>query len=140
MRAWVTIVILLAWFCLAMPAHAEKRLALVIGNDSYQHIDALRKARADAKSYADPLREKGFSVEDRYDLGIVDMRAAVVQVLVAPDFQEQVAGPPPLRLDLDARHVAWAGRDEQIAEAALALLLPAPQPALRPIPMRRPIR
>jgi hypothetical protein len=55
MRAWVTIVILLAWFCLAMPAHAEKRLALVIGNDSYQHIDKLLKAKADAKGYADLL-------------------------------------------------------------------------------------
>jgi uncharacterized protein YraI len=77
MRAWVTIVILLAWFCLAMPAHAEKRLALVIGNDSYQHIDKLLKAKADAKGYADLLREKGFSVEDRYDLGYDDMEAAV---------------------------------------------------------------
>src|ERR1700678_2269560 len=77
MRAWVTIQILLAWFCLAMPAYAEKRLALVIGNDSYQHIDKLLKAKADAKGYADLLREKGFSVEDRYDLGFDDMEAAV---------------------------------------------------------------
>ena len=68
---------LLAWLCVAGSALAEKRLALVIGNDAYQHIDRLQKARADAKSYADLLREKGFSVEDRYDLGIVDMQAAV---------------------------------------------------------------
>jgi hypothetical protein len=39
----------------------------------------LRKARADAKSYADLLREKGFSVEDRYDLGFVDMQGAVAE-------------------------------------------------------------
>src|SRR5271168_788265 len=77
MRAWVTILILLAWFCLAIPAQAEKRLALVIGNDSYQHIDKLLKAKADAKGYADLLREKGFSVEDRYDLGFDEMEAAV---------------------------------------------------------------
>jgi hypothetical protein len=75
MRAFLAV--LLAWLCSAGSALAENRLALVIGNDSYQHIDALRKARADAKSYADLLREKGFSVEDRYDLGIVDMQAAV---------------------------------------------------------------
>src|SRR5271169_738485 len=68
---------LLAWLCVAESALAEKRLALVIGNDAYQHIDALQKARADAKSYPDLLREKGFSVEDRYDLGFDDMEAAV---------------------------------------------------------------
>src|SRR5271170_3880562 len=77
MWAWVTILILPAWFCLAMPAHAEKRLALVIGNDSYQHIDKLLKAKADAKGYADLLREKGFSVVDRFDLGFDDMEAAI---------------------------------------------------------------
>ena len=75
MRVWIAV--LLAWLCFGGSALAEKKLALVIGNDAYQHIDALRKARADAKSYADLLREKGFSVEDRYDLGIVDMQAAV---------------------------------------------------------------
>ena len=75
MRAFIAV--LLAWLCFAGSALAENRLALVIGNDAYQHIDALRKARADAKSYADLLREKGFSVEDRYDLGFDDMEAAV---------------------------------------------------------------
>ena len=75
MRVWIAV--LLAWLCCVGSAFAEKKLALVIGNDSYQHIDALRKARADAKSYADLLREKGFSVEDRYDLGFDDMEAAV---------------------------------------------------------------
>src|ERR1700683_4946576 len=75
MRAWI--VSLLAWLYLSGSGLAEQRLALVIGNDSYQHIDRLQKARADAKSYADLLREKGFSVEDRYDLGFDDMEAAV---------------------------------------------------------------
>ena len=70
---------LLAWLCVAGSALAEKRLALVIGNDAYQHIDALQKARADAKSYADLLREKRFSVEDRYDLGFIDMQGAVAE-------------------------------------------------------------
>ena len=73
----VGIAVLLAWLGFAGSALAEKRLALVIGNDGYQHIDRLQKARADAKSYADLLREKGFSVEDRYDLGFDEMEAAV---------------------------------------------------------------
>jgi hypothetical protein len=37
----------------------------------------LQKARADAKSYADLLREKGFSVTACYDLGFDDMEAVV---------------------------------------------------------------
>jgi hypothetical protein len=57
-RAWV--VVLLAWICLAASARAENRLALVIANDNYQHIDKLEKAKADAKAYAAVLREKGF--------------------------------------------------------------------------------
>ena len=61
------------WLGFAGFALAKNRLALVIGNDAYQHIDALQKARADAKSYADLLREKGFSVTARYDLGFHDM-------------------------------------------------------------------
>jgi Caspase domain/WD domain, G-beta repeat len=75
MRIWIAV--LLAWLGFAGSALAEKRLALVIGNASYQHIDRLQMARADAKGYADLLREKGFVVEDRYDLGIVDMQTAV---------------------------------------------------------------
>ena len=77
MRAWIAV--LLAWLCFGGSALAEKRLALVIGNNSYQHIDRLQKARADAKSYADLLREKGFAVEDRYDLGHDEMQGAVAE-------------------------------------------------------------
>ena len=40
---------------LAAPAHAA-RLALVIGNDSYRHIDPLQNARADAKAMASGAR------------------------------------------------------------------------------------
>ena len=58
MRAWI--VVLLAWLCLATQALAENRLALVIGNDDYQHIDKLQKAEADAKAYASVLRRRGF--------------------------------------------------------------------------------
>jgi uncharacterized caspase-like protein len=70
-RAWI--VVLLAWICLAAAARAENRLALVIGNDDYRHIDKLQKAVADAKAYAAVLREKGFSVQEGYDLSILDM-------------------------------------------------------------------
>jgi hypothetical protein len=77
MRLWIAV--LLSWLLLATPAFAENRLALVIGNNGYQHIDALQKARADAKSYADLLREKGYSVSEGYDLGSLEMQRAVAQ-------------------------------------------------------------
>ena len=72
MRVWVAV--LLAWLC---GVRAREKQARTIGNDAYQRIDALQKARADAKSYADLLREKGFSVTARYDLGLHDMEAVV---------------------------------------------------------------
>ncbi len=37
----------------ASSAVAEKRLALVIGNDTYEHVTPLKKATADAKAYRD---------------------------------------------------------------------------------------
>jgi Alpha/beta hydrolase of unknown function (DUF900)/Caspase domain len=77
MRAWIAF--LLAWLCPASSALAENRLALVIGNGDYQHIAALEKAKADAKSYADLLREKGYSVQEGYDLGFIEMVGAVAR-------------------------------------------------------------
>jgi formylglycine-generating enzyme required for sulfatase activity len=54
-----------------------RRVALVIGNDEYQHIDKLQKAKADANAYAAVLREKGFLVQEGYDLSMLDMSSAV---------------------------------------------------------------
>lgn len=59
------------------PALAENRLALVIGNDRYEHIEPLRKAVADAKGYAAVLREKDYRVSEGYDLKTLDIDAAV---------------------------------------------------------------
>jgi len=47
---------------LAMPARAEKRVALVIGNDGYQNIWPLKKATGDARTIAEALRGLGFKV------------------------------------------------------------------------------
>ena len=79
MRSWIAV--LISWLFLATSALAENRLALVIGNDGYKHIAVLQKARADAKSYAGLLREKGYSVQEGYDLGFLDMQAAVAQFI-----------------------------------------------------------
>src|SRR5436190_462680 len=45
---------------LATTAIAQRRVALVIGNDQYQNLPILQKAVADARRYADLLKAKGF--------------------------------------------------------------------------------
>jgi uncharacterized caspase-like protein len=55
---------LVAWSLLApaQPAHAEKRVALVIGNNDYKHVPKLQKAVNDARTMGDTLKQLGFSV------------------------------------------------------------------------------
>jgi hypothetical protein len=47
---------------LATPAHAEKRVALVIGNNDYKNVPKLQKAVNDARTMGDTLKQLGFSV------------------------------------------------------------------------------
>ena len=46
----------------ALNAQAEKRVALVIGNDNYQNVPRLQKAANDAKTMGDTLKKLGFTV------------------------------------------------------------------------------
>ena len=46
-----------------------KRIALVIGNDGYQKVDALKNARNDARLMAATLKKAGFEVTEVTDLG-----------------------------------------------------------------------
>jgi len=54
--------IALALALLGGPAAAESRLALVIGNDSYQNVEPLKKAGNDARAVAQSLGRIGFTV------------------------------------------------------------------------------
>jgi len=47
---------------LAVPAHAEKRVALLIGNNDYKNVPKLQKAVNDARTMGDTLKRLGFSV------------------------------------------------------------------------------
>ena len=47
---------------LAAPAHAEKRVALVIGNNDYRNVPKLQKAVNDARTMGDTLKQLGFTV------------------------------------------------------------------------------
>ena len=72
----------------ASGAAAERRIALIIGNDAYQNLQPLRKAVADALSYAEVLREKGFDkVLVETDLTRSDMDIAIASFLdeIGPD-------------------------------------------------------
>ena len=51
-----------ALLTLAQPAHAEKRVALVIGNNDYKNVPKLQKAVNDARTMGDTLKQLGFTV------------------------------------------------------------------------------
>jgi uncharacterized caspase-like protein len=60
------------------PAHAGKRVALVIGNSAYQNVAALPNPANDAAAIADMLRKASFDlVTARQDLRSQDMRRAL---------------------------------------------------------------
>ncbi|MDB5577701.1 MAG: peptidase caspase catalytic subunit p20 [Bradyrhizobium sp.] len=46
----------------AAPAYAEKRVALVVGNNDYRNVPKLQKAVNDARTMGDTLKQLGFSV------------------------------------------------------------------------------
>ena len=66
---------LLVW--LAAPVQAARRLALVIGNDSYQNVQQLKNARSDAKAIAAELKAVGFDVTLKQDLNQKMMKSAL---------------------------------------------------------------
>src|SRR6201991_2962679 len=51
-----------AWMVSAAPAQAEKRVALVIGNNDYRNVPRLQKAVNDARTMGDTLKQLGVSV------------------------------------------------------------------------------
>ncbi len=50
------------FLALAEPAHAAKRVALVIGNNDYRNVPKLQKAVNDARTMGETLKRLGFSV------------------------------------------------------------------------------
>ena len=73
MRRWW---LLLGLLLLALPAAAQPRLALVIGNQNYTQVRKLENSLADARAMATALRERGFEVSEHHDLDRVRMLAA----------------------------------------------------------------
>jgi hypothetical protein len=60
---WIALTnIAVALLLSAAPAQAEKRVALVIGNNDYRYVPKLQKAVNDARTMGDTLKQLGFSV------------------------------------------------------------------------------
>ena len=62
-----------------MPASAANRVALVIGNDTYDSVPVLQKARNDADAMSATLTQLGFDVIVAKDVGRRAMSRALVQ-------------------------------------------------------------
>src|SRR5256884_7339613 len=69
MKIWLSLRAALAWslvawslLALAQPAHAEKRVALVVGNNDYKNVPKLQKAVNDARAMGETLKQLGFRV------------------------------------------------------------------------------
>jgi hypothetical protein len=67
-RIVLTLFVLFALPFVAQSVHAEKRIALVIGNNDYQEVPKLQKAVGDAKAIAEKLSKLGFKVTLALDL------------------------------------------------------------------------
>jgi uncharacterized caspase-like protein len=63
--------------CAVTPCHAEKRVALVIGNATYRHADRLTNPVNDARGMRDALAALGFDVTYGEDLDLKALRQRV---------------------------------------------------------------
>ena len=62
-----------------VPALAQTRVALVIGNSAYRHVPALPNPRNDASDVAASLERLGFAVRRIDDAGFEQMRRALLE-------------------------------------------------------------
>jgi hypothetical protein len=126
---WCT-ALLWAWgLVLAIgPSSADaRRVALVIGNDSYQNAQVLSNARSDAKAVAKALEVAGFSVTLKQDLTLKSMKEALRA------FKAEVAGGDEALFYFSGHGVQFEGSnylipvdviaqsEEQVADDSVAL-------------------
>jgi uncharacterized caspase-like protein len=103
MRRWLpSFLTALSLLLVACPVHAEKRVALTIGNSSYKNASQLPNPANDAVAVAALLKSAGFDVvESRGDLGLTQMRRAL------RDFSDLAA-------DADIAVVFYAGHGMEV--------------------------
>ena len=99
-RSLFKVVIPAALLLCSVPAWAENRMALVIGQSAYKSVPALPNPANDAKAMTQLLTDSGFEVSSAADLTQNEMRTAV------SDFAGKVAakGPDTVALVFYAGH------------------------------------
>lgn len=79
MRRMLVCAVLLLWSSVSLAAPSDRKVALVIGNGNYTGTSPLPNPPADAKLMAQSLRDVGFEVIEKVDLGRRDMLRAIVE-------------------------------------------------------------
>src|SRR5690348_15140765 len=74
---FLSVLIVGIWLCCG-PAFAGKRVALVIGNSAYQHVNRLSNPANDSESVSATLKNAGFDVVDlQQNLKVAALRKAL---------------------------------------------------------------
>jgi len=82
-RLILSLLLLTGWCLTATCAFAEKRVALIIGNSSYEKVARLPNPANDAALITETFKSAGFdSVDLRRDLKVGDMRRALRDFLL----------------------------------------------------------
>jgi uncharacterized caspase-like protein len=130
------------WMALlgVVPGHADKRVALVIGNSAYRNAASLANPTHDAAAMADFFKSAHFDdVRVRLDLGIVDLRRAISDFAdIASDADVAVVYYAGHGLEIDGTNYlipidATLARDFDVDDEAVTLdrVLRAMEPARR---------
>jgi uncharacterized caspase-like protein len=90
---------------LVHPAHAERRVAFVVGNGAYRHTSTLPNASIDAKAMAALLRKVGFDVTEGVDLNREAMMARL------SEFATKIQGADVALLYYSGHGIAVNGRN-----------------------------
>ncbi len=104
-RCRPTVLLLLSLFCLVqwVPHASAKRIALVVGNGSYQHLPALRNTANDANAIARSLEYANFEVTKLIDADLISMKRAFLAFGRA------------MREDVEATFIFYAGHGVQVS-------------------------
>src|SRR6187551_3051990 len=79
-KIWVLVAVAFCCLVVAAPAQAAKRVALVIGNNTYENVPALQKAVNDSEAISQELAKLGFDVVSAENVGRRAMSRALVEL------------------------------------------------------------
>jgi len=82
-RSMRTVLILLTFLALTLPAHAEKKVALIIGNEDYDHFADVRGAGPGAVAISGAFERLGFAVTLVRNADASTLRSGLEQFAIA---------------------------------------------------------